>query len=130
MKIKNFEEFDKVYEGEKETMEILKDAIDNKFECILDYRDPSNHVDNGIRTIEPYKIGINKQGNTVLRAWMESGISKTGKVNPELVPGWRLYRIDRIFKVDVTHSTFTTPRKGYNPDGDKKMDKVLVSASF
>jgi predicted DNA-binding transcriptional regulator YafY len=129
IKIKNFDEFDKLQEAADQNQEEIKRAILNKLVCIIDYRDSGNHVDDGIRTIEPYRIGINRQGNTVLRAWMKTGTSKTGKVNPDLVPGWRLYRIDRIYNIDIIADTFTTPRKGYGDD-DKKMDQVLVSAKF
>lgn len=119
-----------MFEASDQNLQKLTDAINNKTTCIIDYRGESGgKVDNGIRYIEPCVIGTNALGNMLLRAWMLKGVSRTGKIDPSLVPGWRLYRLDRIFNVDDTHENFTTQRKGYNAK-DRKMIDVIVSVTF
>lgn len=127
--IVSFDEF-QLFEGSIEKLQKLQDAINNKFVCIIDYRgEVEGKVDNGIRYIEPFVIGANRLGNTLIRAWMIKGVSRTGKIDPSLVPGWRLYLLDRIFNVDTTLENFSTPRKGYNAK-DKKMTDIITSVTF
>ena len=128
--ILSFDEYNKIFESFDSNMQHLKDAINNKFVCMIDYRGEINgKVDNGIRYIEPYVIGTNNIGNTLLRAWMIKGVSRTGKIDPSLVPGWRLYRFDRIFNVNSTDEKFTVAKKGYNFK-DSKMIDIIISATF
>jgi predicted DNA-binding transcriptional regulator YafY len=130
MHIKSFDDYIRIFEDEQQILTKLEDAINNKFVCIIDYRGETlGKIDNGIRYIEPYVIGTNTRGNTVLRAWMIKGVSRTGKIDPSLVPGWRLYRLDRIFNVDPTLDTFIDPKKGYNAK-DSKMSDIIISAKF
>src|SRR5574343_117879 len=125
----SFEEL-KLFESYEQVMQKLEDAINNKFVCIIDYRgEIKGLIDDGIRYIEPYVIGVNRHGNSLLRAWMIKGISRTGRIDPTLVPGWRLYRIDRIFNVNPTLEKFIEPKKGYN-EQDKKMTEIEISAKF
>ena len=51
----------------------------------------------GYRDIEPVCLGISKSGNFVLRAWEIEGSSHSNKVEGNPIPGWRLFRIDKIF---------------------------------
>jgi len=111
-------------------MTLLKNAINNKFVCTIYYRgEQKGLIDDGYRYIEPYALGVNKKGNIVLRAWLIKGKSKRGRIDPKQVPGWRLFRIDRINSISTSLQNFTVPRKGYNAD-DEHMTEVMYSAKF
>lgn len=119
-----------IFENYAMNLEKLEDAITNKFVCRIDYKgEMGTKILPGSRLIEPYAIGVDSNGNTLIRAWLISGISRSGKINPKLVPGWRLFRLDRINSVNPTLQKFLVARKGYNPD-DKNMSEVTFSASF
>jgi len=112
------------------TMSMLKNSIDNKFVCTIYYKgEQRGLVDDGYRYIEPYAVGVNEKGNTVLRAWLLRGKSRRGRIDPKQVPGWRLFRIDRISSIASSLQKFTVPRKGYNWD-DSGMTEVMYSARF
>lgn len=130
MSILTFNEFF-LYESLENNILKLEDAINNKFVCIIDYRgEDKGSVENGIRYIEPYVLGTNRLGNTVLRAWMSKGVSRTGKIDPSLVPGWRLYRVDRMFSITQTLDNIRDARKGYNVARDGKMSDIIASIKF
>ena len=67
----------------------------------------------GHRTIEPHAFGTATSGNSVIRAWLRTGVSKTGDSGKSPMPGWRLFRLDRIKSVEVLDEKFKT-RMGYN----------------
>lgn len=119
-----------LYEAFAQTLEQLEDAVTNKFVCKIDYRGerPGDILD-GIRMIEPVAVGVDTSGSHLLRAWLIRGVSKTGRANPRLVPGWRLFRLDRIRSIQPTLEKFRRPHKGYNAD-DTMMSEVLFSAKF
>jgi predicted DNA-binding transcriptional regulator YafY len=134
--LKTYSEFAAIQESllenvlNTQTMEKLEDLINNKLACTVDYRgENARDVLNGIRVIEPYAVGVSENGETYLRAWLIRGISKSGRVNPRLVPGWRLFKVDRIRSVSPTLQKFTIPRKGYKAE-DSSMSEVLFSATF
>lgn len=117
-------------ESSEEVTTKLENAINNKFVCTIYYRgERRGIVDDGYRYIEPYALGVNKQGNTVVRAWLIKGTSRRGKIDPKQVPGWRLFRLDRISLITPTLQKFTVPQKGYNAD-DNGMTEVTFSAQF
>lgn len=119
-----------LFETFSSNMTMLENAIRNKLVCTIYYRgETKGIVDDGYRTIEPYALGVNFAGNTVLRAWLVKGTSKSGKRDPSLVPGWRLFRVDRMKSVATSLATFKTPRKGYNSQ-DEGMKEVTISADF
>jgi predicted DNA-binding transcriptional regulator YafY len=119
-----------LFESFTSTMETLEDAITNKSVCTIYYKgERRGLVDDGYRYIEPYALGVNQKGNIVVRAWLIKGTSRTGKIDPKLVPGWRLFRVDRISIITPTHQTFTTPHKGYNAE-DSGMVEVNFAATF
>ena len=129
--IVSFDEFTRIFEASQQNLEKLTDAVTNKFICVIDYRgepDSKGLVDSGLRHIEPVVIGTNRLGNTLVRGWLIKGTSRTGKADPSLVPGWRLYRLDRIFNITPTLETFEE-RKGYNSK-DRKMTDIIISATF
>ncbi len=109
---------------------MLKNAIQNKFVCTIYYKgERKGLIDDGIRFIEPYALGVNERGNTVLRAWLLKGKSRRGRIDPKQVPGWRLFRIDRMSSISISLQSFTVPRKGYN-DEDEGMTNVMYAAQF
>lgn len=113
-----------------EVVDKIKSAIQNKFTSTIYYKGETRGiVDDGYRLIEPYALGTNRLGNMVMRAWLIRGMSKLGKKDPSQVPGWRLYRVDRIFIYNLALRKFDIPRKGYNRI-DKHMTDVICSVDF
>jgi len=94
------------------------------------YYDGDNPGGTGIREIEPVCVGYSKAGNLVLRAWDLEGASHTATIGEKPLPGWRLFRVDKIFTYKPTMDTFNEPRPGYNPNGDKSMSSVILNAKF
>ena len=84
----------------------------------------------GWRTVEPVALGLSRtksgSGNLVFRAWQEDGATD----RPKTMPGWRLFRTDRIRNFDNTHDVFDEVRPNYNPNGDKTMRTVYINAKF
>jgi len=66
----------------------------------------------------------------VLRAWDTEGASHTASIGEKPLPGWRLFRVDKIFTYKNTMSTFNEPRPNYNPNGDNSMSSVILNAKF
>ena len=119
-----------LFEDFNSVMTDLQSAITNKFVCTIYYKGAvKGIVDDGYRYIEPYALGVNKHGNTVVRAWLIKGTSRRGRIDPSQVPGWRLFRVDRISIITPTLQKFTVPKKGYNAD-DSGMTEVTFSAQF
>jgi len=130
-KLHTFEEFFQLNEDLRtQNLELLKDFVNDKFVCTVDYRgERIGDILDGIRIIEPYTVGVMENGDTYLRAWLIKGISKTGKTDPRVVPGWRLFRIDRIKTINSNNEKFEVPKKGYN-DKDASMSEILFTAAF
>ena len=84
----------------------------------------------GYRDIEPVCLGVSKKGNMVLRAWERRGVSHSNKVKGNPIPGWRLFRIDKILTYQPQGDKFSKVRPLYNPNGDKSMISVIVNAVF
>jgi len=84
----------------------------------------------GYRDVEPVCLGISKKGNMVLRAWERQGVSHSNKVNGNPIPGWRLFRVDKILTYQQQGDTFDDVRPLYNPNGDKSMVRVFLNAKF
>lgn len=79
------------------------------------------------RIVEPYVLGVNRLGNTLLRAFQQSGYSTSG--NSE---GWKLFNVELIEYVEPLQSEGIlvkfdpTQRPEYNPD-DKAMTRIIVN---
>jgi hypothetical protein len=84
----------------------------------------------GYRDIEPVCFGVSKSGNFVLRAWEREGSSHSNKVEGNPIPGWRLFRVDKIQSFKPSGDKFNQPKPGYNPRGDKSMTRVIINAVF
>ncbi len=86
----------------------------------------------GWRTIEPVCDGMSRTkvgpGNLVVRAWQRDGATD----RPRTMPGWRLFRADRITSWNPTLDTFDEPRPNFNPTGDKTLrnNACFVIADF
>lgn len=107
----------------------VRDAISKKNKCVIYYigDEPGGR---GLREIEPVCLGYSKAGNLVLRAWDFEGASHTAYKGEQPLPGWRLFRLDKITMFRPTSETFNEPKPNYNPNGDKSMTKVIINAKF
>ena len=85
---------------------------------------------NGLRTIEPVCFGYSKAGNPVLRAWDLEGASHRAYLGKKPLPSWRFFRVDKMEFIRPTQENFTEPKPGYNPTGDKSMDRMIINAVF
>ena len=92
----------------------LGQAINEK-KVVTIFYEGDETVSRGARAIEPVVLGTHFQsGNPVVRAWQIQGASDT----PDNLPGWRMFRVDRISRLKVTENTFDTPRPQYDPNDD------------
>ena len=111
------------------SMDEIIDCIKNKKICII-YYEGDEPGGRGLRQIEPVCLGISKAGNKVLRAWDEEGASHTASIGEQPLPGWRLFRLDKILSVKPTGEVFLTVKPNYNPNGDKSMTSVIINSKF
>lgn len=103
----------------------LEKSIRNR-NVIYFYYEGDDKISRGYRWVEPVAYGLSKDGNGLLRAYQlreEPSKSKIGK-------GWRLFRTDKIKKTSISLRKFNRPRKGYNPNGDRSMDKMMINSKF
>ena len=111
------------------SLQDIQKSIKNK-EMMNIYYDGDEPGGDGYRIIEPVCVGYSKAGNLVLRAWDMEGASHTAAIGEQPLPGWRLFRVDKIFTYKPTGDNFYTSRPGYNPSGDKSMTRVILNAQF
>jgi hypothetical protein len=120
----------------------LTDAI-NKRKYIYLYYSGDNTIMTGYRIVKPYALGKTKNGDLVLRAWQTEGFSDgfAGILNrkrldheyfrnPEGgkdVPGWRLFRVDKITRILPTGSRFDDIPPNYTPN-DSQMKGGVIAA--
>jgi predicted DNA-binding transcriptional regulator YafY len=105
------------------------DCIKNKKKCVI-YYDGDEPGGRGLRDIEPVCLGVSKAGNKVVRAWDNEGSSHTAYKGEQPLPGWRLFRLDKILSLKPTGENFTEMKTGYNPNGDKSMVSVIINSKF
>ena len=86
----------------------------------------------GQRLVEPVCLGKSKANppNYVVRVWDIEGASHTATIGKQQLPGWRLLRLDKITMFKPTGQNFTSPRPGYNFNGEKSMSSVTINAKF
>ena len=101
-----------------------------KREIVTIYYDGKDNGGKGYRTIEPVCLGMSKKNNMVLRAWESEWSSFSAKNKSNFLPGWRLFRVDKIFTYKPTFDKFNEMRPNYNQNGDKSMIQVLVNTKF
>jgi predicted DNA-binding transcriptional regulator YafY len=107
----------------------VQDSI-KKRKVVTIYYDGNDNGGKGYRTIEPVCLGYSKKGNLVLRAWESEGSSWSASNKGNFLPGWRLFRLDKIFTYLPTMDNFVEVRPKYNPNGDRSMERVLINAKF
>lgn len=66
------------------------------------------------RVVEPYLCGRDRHGNDLLTAWQVEGASSSGP--PQ---GWRTYRLDQVFDLEVLGDRFGSPRPGFVSTDDR-----------
>ena len=127
--------------NEAATPQQVTDAIKKRYEVKIKYQGDENNKGGGQRLIQPVAYGTMKgSGNPVIRAFQPFGDTKTK------VPHWKMFRLDKIedWKPlrnrhfdDPTNSQWmkdkyniTGAEGAYNPNGDKSMDQVFISADF
>ena len=111
------------------SVETIQDAIKKREVCII-YYDGDEPGGRGLREIEPVALGKSKAGNLVCRAWDREGASHTGYKGEQPLPGWRLFRLDKILSCKPSGEIYNTPRPNYNFNGDKSMTSVIINAKF
>jgi predicted DNA-binding transcriptional regulator YafY len=114
---------------EAASIDAVQDAI-KKRQVVIIYYDGDEPGGRGLRQIEPVCLGRSKRNNLVLRAWDEEGASHRGYLGTRPMPGWRLFKLEKIMSFKPTGETFDTPRPNYNPSGDKSMNSVIINAKF
>jgi predicted DNA-binding transcriptional regulator YafY len=109
----------------------ILDAIDKKVRVNIYYEGDDNTAP-GKRTIEVYAYGISKGNNHVIRAYQVFGDSKR-----KIVPGWKLFRLDRITRWEPTNFKFYTPISDrdqtipkFNESGDRSMNTIYKITKF
>ena len=111
------------------SLDSIVDAIKNRKRVVI-YYDGDEPGGRGIREIEPVCLGVSKSGNKVLRAWDNEGASHTAYKGEQPLPGWRLFRLDKILSNKPTGEVYNEMRPGYNLNGDKSMVSVIINAKF
>jgi len=111
------------------SMDSVMDAIKQKQKVVV-YYDGDEPGGKGLREIEPVCLGVSKAGNKVVRAWDEEGASHTAYKGEKPLPGWRLFRLDKILSLIPTGENFTEMRPNFNPNGDKSMTSVIIISKF
>lgn len=107
----------------------LQRAIRNKDVIIITY-DGDEPGGKGYRTVYPVCLGRSLKGNLVLRAYEPEGASHSVAIGKKVLPGWRLFRIDKTFTFQRTGEKFTELPSNYNPNGDKLMSVVYLNAQM
>lgn len=111
------------------SVDSIVDSIKKRKVCVI-YYDGDEPGGRGLRVIEPVCYGYSRSENPVLRAWDYEGASHTGYLGKQRLPGWRLFRVDKILSFKSLDEKFNTIRPGYNIKGDKGMTKVIINAKF
>ena len=107
----------------------ITDAINKRRKVIINYEgdEPGGK---GLREIEPVCFGYSKSDNLVLSAWDSTGASHTAYKGEQPLPGWRLFRVDKILSFKPTGETFNEPKPEFNPNGDKRMVRIVSLVRF
>ena len=107
----------------------ITDAIKKRQKVIV-YYDGDEPGGRGLREIEPVCFGYSKADNPILRAWDYEGASHTNYKGEQPLPGWRIFRLDKILSFRPTGDVFNEPKPGYNPNGDRSMNRVIINVKF
>jgi len=107
----------------------LQRAIKNLDVIVITY-DGDEPGGKGYRTVYPVCLGRSLKGNMVLRAYEPEGASHSVAIGEKVLPGWRLFRVDKTFTFQRTGEKFNTLPDNYNPNGDKSMTQVYINAKL
>jgi hypothetical protein len=119
----------KSFINEAVSFDDLQRAIKNRDVIIITY-DGDEPGGKGYRTVYPVCLGRSLKGNIVLRAYEPEGASHSVAIGKKVLPGWRLFRVDKTFTFQRTGETFDTLPSNYNPNGDKLMTTVYINATI
>ena len=111
------------------SIDSIVDAIKKRNKIVI-YYDGDEPGGRGLREIEPVCIGVSKANNRIIRAWDKEGSSHTAYKGEQPLPGWRIFRLDKILSLKPTGDVYNEPRPGYNFNGDKTMASVILNAKF
>ena len=111
------------------SLDSVQSAINNR-NVVTIYYDGDEPGGKGIREVEPVALGKSKAGNLVMRGWDREGSSHTAYKGEQPLPGWRLFRLDKILSFKPTGEIYNEPKPGYNFNGDKSMVSVITIAKF
>ena len=111
------------------SVDSIVDAIKKRKKMVI-YYEGDEPGGTGLREIEPVCFGYSKADNPILRAWDSEGASHTGYKGKQPLPGWRIFRVDKISSFKPTGEDFNEMRPGYNPRGDKSMKRIIINAIF
>lgn len=111
------------------SLDDIVNCIKNRKKCII-YYDGDEPGGRGLREIEPVCLGTSKAGNKVVRAWDDEGASHTDYIGEKPLPGWRMFRTDKILSIKPTGETFDQMRPNFNPNGDKSMVSIIIISKF
>ena len=111
------------------SLDSIQRAVNNRNVVIINY-DGDEPGGKGIREVEPVALGKSKAGNLVMRGWDREGSSHTAYKGEQPLPGWRLFRLDKILSFKPTGEIYNEPKPGYNFNGDKSMVSVITIAKF
>ncbi|HET9148984.1 MAG TPA: WYL domain-containing protein [Alphaproteobacteria bacterium] len=82
-------------------MNPICEAIRNQAVVTFEY-------DGSRRVVEPYVLGVYRDGDEMLHTWQRSGGSGSG---------WRDFETAKIHSFALTGQSFRRPHAGYNPSG-------------
>jgi len=111
------------------SLDSVQTAVNNRNVVVI-YYDGDEPGGKGIREVEPVALGKSKAGNLVMRGWDREGSSHTAYKGEQPLPGWRLFRLDKILSFKPTGEIYNEPKPGYNFNGDKSMASVITIAKF
>jgi predicted DNA-binding transcriptional regulator YafY len=110
-------------------IDTVTDCIENRKRCII-YYDGDEPGGNGLREVELVCLGTSTAGNKVVRGWDMEGASHTAYTGEQPLPGWRLFRLDKILSINPTGEIFTEKRPDFNENGDKSMKNIIIISKF
>lgn len=77
------------------------------------------NYDDGLRIAEAHSLGLTKDGNLAVRAYQTAGESS------QPLPGWRMFRLDKVIEAHALTTESQAPREGFVPN-DKHLAHILL----
>ena len=75
--------------------------------------------DDQLRIAEAHSLGITKDGHLALRSFQTAGESS------QPLPGWRMFRLDKVMEAHALATDSQAPREGFVPN-DKHLKHILL----